>query len=207
MLKKISFLSCLAFVASSAAFSPYCSSSSSCSRSRTFPLATTALNLLPTQGKQLEAAMNAAYVPASIDMEEEDIFGDALSVSDCTKALEKQQKKMVARAFVSRVFSLPSSMIRRHPHPNLEGLPNFIGSDRPKTLFNHAYDEERDDVVLFPLVGFRFVQDRVLPTQSNPSCRLRNIGAMNGESFYGSFSPACHLDIYSHNYAAAPDTN
>lgn len=52
-----------------------------------------------------------------------------------------------ARTFVARVFSLPATLL--HPH-------------------------EEENVVLYPIVGFRYVkgQSKALPTTSNPSCRL-----------------------------------
>lgn len=76
-----------------------------------------------------------------------------------------------ARHFVARVFGLPSSLIRRHPHPASEGLQ----------VEESAVDGD-DDVVLFPIVGCRLVtQDhadnnqrvRSLPTVGNPACRIR----------------------------------
>lgn len=157
-------------------------------------IASTALNLLPEQGKQLEAAMNAAYSQTSDLVEEE----EKVAASTTATVVSQKHRKVAARAFVSRVFSLPSSMIRRHPHPTLEGLPSFAQDS-----------EEKRDVVLFPLVGFRFVQDepnhyRVLPTQSNPSCRLRNTGKGEPEALFGWFSEACPLNLYSENYVTAP---
>lgn len=124
---------------------------------------TSALALFPDQAAELVAASNRAYQQSLVseDIADVDDYVDSDYLDEEIKqVLEKGPKPFsapsAARAFVTRVFSLPSSLIKRHPHPVAEGL---------------------EDVVLFPLVGTMFVKDeddhfRSLPTITNPSCRL-----------------------------------
>lgn len=142
--------------------------------SRRSTTTTTSLNLLPTQGSQLVAACNAAYCPSE----------DTPATSASTAAASTVTPA-AARAFVARVFSLPSSMIRRHPLPKMEGLP--------------ADTETTKDVTYFPVVGFQYVRDAphhctALPTVSNPSCRLPT-AHQNSEPVFGWFTAACPLDL------------
>ncbi|CAB9523193.1 expressed unknown protein [Seminavis robusta] len=160
----------------------------------------TRLNLVPEQGKQLEAAVTAAYAKA----EEE---SSSSSTATLTPPPCPKKRLSSARAFVSRVFSLPS-VIRGHPHPKLEGLSEDDAALETTTW--EWQDGPQDDVVLFPLVGFQFVQDApnhygVLPssTACNPSCRLRTNAA--DEEHVGWFSKACHLqNLYADNYCEEP---
>ena len=167
--------------------------------SRTTRVSSTSLNLLPAQGKQLEAAANAALAKAQAEREQcEEEESECLPPSS---EIESETKvRSAARNFVSKVFSIPSSIIRGHPRPELEGLGDadtFEWQDQPG-----------DDVVLFPMVGFQFVNDApnhygVLPTAraGNPSCRLRNDGE---QALVGWFSKACHLDMFAENYCDEP---
>ena len=66
---------------------------------------------------------------------------------------------------------------------------------------------DKPDVVLYPVVGFRIVEDeehhsRVLPTKSNVSCRIPN---NYNEDLYGWFSPACRLNLYKEDPCEAPE--
>lgn len=84
-----------------------------------------------------------------------------------------------ARDFVSRIFSLPSNMIRRE----VEGDA---------------------DVMYYPIVGFRFVQghSRALPTTGCTAvCHLPP-----SQPVFGWFMPACELDLYSDNYCRDPNS-
>mmetsp|Transcript_7719 Transcript_7719/g.11048 ORF Transcript_7719/g.11048 Transcript_7719/m.11048 type:complete len:161 (+) Transcript_7719:176-658(+) len=117
------------------------------------------LHLLPSQGKQLEAAWIASTVPKNG-------AGDG-STHDPQVLQEKEEITPVsaARSFVSRIFELPSHLHRE------------------------------DDIVYYPIVGFRWVpcdKDgyRVLPTSSVASCRVPNL---TKEETVGWFSPACKL--------------
>lgn len=118
-----------------------------------------AMNLLPTQASELVAASSTVYRELHSEFD-----------AQIETTVPKAPTSSAARNFVSRVFSLPSAMIKKHPYPAAEGL---------------------DDVVLFPIVGCRLVRDapdhfRALPAiVSNPSCRLPN----RKEQEYGSFAP------------------
>jgi hypothetical protein len=92
---------------------------------------------------------------------------------------EDDRTSAAARSFASRLFSLPSTLRKR---------------------------SQNDDVVLYPLVGFKFVhhEDKfiALPTKSHMSCRLPS--ARNNEEVYGFFSPACSLDLYATDISEDP---
>lgn len=161
---------------------------------------TTSLNLMPGQGKQLEAAMNAALAKAEAVKELCEVEGECPDLPP-----SEDKPKPSALKFVKRVFSLPSSIIRGHPHPTLEGLEDEEVLESSTFDWN---DSPEDDVVLFPLVGFQFVHDApnhygVLPSAHacNPSCRLRQDGE---EEVVGWFSKACHLDMFKENYCDDP---
>lgn len=177
------------------------------------------LYLVPEQGKQLEAAMNAAYARAE---QQNHLIGDDATTTTAeataTTTLERPPLSQSARSFVARVFALPSHIIRGHPHPNLEGLPvttvEASTSDIAESSFgdweNSADNNNHDDVVLFPLVGFQCVQDgpnhyRALPSKTNASCRLKAPGSQE-EVVVGWFSKACHLDFYGDHYCDEPTT-
>ena len=178
------------------------------------------LYLVPEQGKQLEAAMNAAYARA--EQQNHYLNGDDATTTTAeataTTTLERPPLSQSARSFVARVFALPSHIIRGHPHPNLEGLPvttvEASTSDIAESSFgdweNSADNNNHDDVVLFPLVGFQCVQDgpnhyRALPSKTNASCRLKAPGSQE-EVVVGWFSKACHLDFYGDHYCDEPTT-
>jgi hypothetical protein len=117
-----------------------------------------------------------------------------------------------SRSFASRIFHLPSSAIKKHPHPTLEGLKENSGNGQ-NGVFPYSFNPQRPsaegqqgDVVLYPIVGFRFCQGsegpiRALPTKSNAACRLP---ANRHEELFGWFSPACKLDLYSEDVCHAP---
>jgi hypothetical protein len=118
-----------------------------------------ALHLLPSQGEALEAASNAFY--GSEGMASSSAEGGVTTVASSS------------RSFVSRLFSLPSSMIKKHPKAELEGLPA----------------SKQQNIVLYPMIGFQFVKVddayRPLPTNSNAACRLVNL---EQQEVYGWFS-------------------
>jgi hypothetical protein len=139
------------------------------------PRCNTALHLLPTQGNQLVAASSSAYE----ERDEHDV-----KVDETAAAATRFQSIAAARSFVSQIFSLPASLL--HPHPAKE-IP---------------------DEVLFPVTGFQYVSDkkdhcRVLPTVSNPSCRLPS----SNEPVYGWYSSACRLDCASEEMYSEKPTN
>jgi len=141
-----------------------------------FGTSTTALCLLPTQGAQLAAASSCAYddkLVARIEAEAEDLVPPT-AAKENSQLQHHTNKISSTRSFVSRVFSLPATVL----HPKEKD---------PK-------DSDEDSLV-YPVVGFKFVRDqsdlcRALPTISNPSCRL----APPNEPLFGYYSPACHLD-------------
>jgi hypothetical protein len=129
------------------------------------------LHLVPDQASQLVAASDAAYC---LDDGMEHHYYHAETSTLTAQEIVTVAETPISRAFVARVFSLPSSMIRRHPIPKAKVLPH----------------ELEKDVVYFPVVGFQYVRDSPnhctpLPTVSNPSCRL----PIQDEPAYGWFRP------------------
>jgi hypothetical protein len=133
-----------------------------CANSFTSPTPTgissrsTELFLKPSEGSQLAAAWEASCKCPKLEIKV------APPVTTPVSA---------ARAFVSRVFSLPSAIL----HPN----------------------EVKGDVVYYPIVGFKLVPDgegqsSVLPTTARVSCR---IPAAQTELVFGWYSPACFVDV------------
>ena len=144
------------------------------------------LSLVPSQGSQLEAAFNAACCNKNAvddDDDDDDYYRDSSSTTSLSATTTttiappappalRTQALTAARAFVSRVFSKPSSLL-------------------------HPLEEE--DVVLYPIIGFRLCASSsssdkkglvALPTISNASCRILPLH----QQVYGWYSPACHLD-------------
>jgi hypothetical protein len=152
------YLALVVFLASANAFAPPLKVSST----------TTKLHLTPEQGSQLVAAWNAACSHKDDD-------GNYHYEEIHHHQEEKSMNMKSARGFVSRVFSIPSSMIRRHPHPKEEG-------------FDHPHPKEEGfDVVYYPIVGFQFVQghSRVFPTTAYATaCHLPSTLPV-----YGWFTP------------------
>lgn len=138
-----------------------------------------ALHLLPQQGSQLVAASNAALAQAQHDREHQ-------SATATVKYEAKEDAELTvgrARELISRIFSLPSAIVR----PSAMEITNVEFSSN-----------ENDDVVIYPVVGFRYVrvgdEYHALPTTSNAACQLRNLPGKQHESVFGWFSPACFLD-------------
>lgn len=142
---KCAFLITAMLIGAQAFVSPQCSSQRK-----------TTLNLTPEQADQLVAASNEAiYKPREDNVATE----------------RKKDTAAAARAFVYKVFSLPSSLIKRHPHPEAELL-------------------EQEDAVLYPVVGFKFVpvdgEYFALPTTCHAACRILN---NKDEELVGWFKP------------------
>ena len=145
----IFYLALVVVLVSANAFSPSSSRVSSTA---------TKLHLTPEQGPQLVAAWNAAC-------SHKDDEGNYHYEEVHHQEKEKSANLKSARGFVSRVFSIPSSVIRRPPHPEETGC----------------------DVVYYPIVGFQFVKghSRVLPTTSHATaCQLPS-----SLPVYGWFTP------------------
>jgi hypothetical protein len=161
-------LACLIGSASGFACLPSREASSSCC---------SALNLLPGQGNELVAAYNAATFQENEQEEDQ-----AVPVTLEMDHPKDDRASAAARSFASRLFSLPSTLIKR---------------------------SQNYDVVLYPMVGFKFVhhEDKfiALPTKSHMSCRLPS--ARNDEEVYGFFSPACSLDLYATDISQDPKNN
>eukprot|EP00980_Cylindrotheca_fusiformis_P008989 scaffold1919_cov69-Cylindrotheca_fusiformis.AAC.5 len=158
-----------------------------------------ALHLVPGQGNQLVAAYNAASrdddddddddesyrnrraAPAPVSVQMEPIPPPPPAAASAEqKERDGQQAAAAARSFASRLFSLPSA---------LRG--------------------KEEEVVLYPLVGFKFFQHEdkyiALPTKSHVACRLP-IQDTN-EEIYGWFSPACSLNYFSKDISQAPSSS
>jgi hypothetical protein len=141
----------------------------------------TSLNLLPGQGNLLKAS----YIAATFGKHEEEDM-------DQPKALVTGRRIApgliaAARSCVSRALSLT---MRRLQTIEKEFKKN----------------QQQDDVVLYPIVGFHFVQNHgqsiALPTTSHPACSiLRN----RDEEVSGWFSPACMLDLFAEDPCHEPN--
>jgi len=155
---------CEAFAPPATRAHPRVGASSSC---------TSSLCLLPTQASEL---VEHAY-PSSTEEDEDDVDSphrrhqqqqqqdeeqNEVISSDGSQhhqATHQQQAHHSSPlSFVTRVFQFPSTFIKVvHPSNKEDGS---------------------EDVVLFPVTGYRLVQDeanhryRALPTQTNPSCRI-----------------------------------
>jgi hypothetical protein len=148
----------------------------------------TRLHLLPTQGNQLIAASTVVYdeesTGTSSTVAAPSDQGDADRSDRETKSYYSTAKRSMATAARSLVNAVVQSTL---PHTAKE-----------------------NDEVLFPLTGFTLIRDkpdhyRVLPTTTNPSCRLPS--CTRDEILYGWFSPACPLDNFAHDdemYASHP---
>jgi hypothetical protein len=143
---------------------------------------TTAIHLLPSQGCQLAAASAAALAKE-----------EGLDVSRSpAKQEEKATPTNAARELVTRMFNLPSQMMS-HPSDSSEiKLPFPVASD------------SREDVVIYPIVGFTFVKlkdghMRVVPSMNaKGECNINNFHKSRTQPTFGWFSPSCKLgDLHS----------
>jgi hypothetical protein len=184
--------------------------------------ASSSLRLVPGQGNQLAAAYTASL---SKEEKKEIQSNPAAERPDADpneppSSSSHWRALAASRSFVQRVFHLPSSAIKKHPHPTLEGLKETQSSTttsqpQPTFPFNfiprHQQQEKEEDYVLYPLVGFQFVKSKdavdgtdrtiALPTTSHAACRLPT---NRHEELYGWFSPGCKLDLYSEDVCHAP---
>ena len=96
---------------------------------------------------------------------------------DVPVSAKEEMETTFSRRMVRRIFSLPS----------------FLIGDKTEN------NSEVDDVVVYPVVGFRWVaveshgkrRLQVLPTTSKGACSI--LPPNNDEEPYGWFSPACRL--------------
>jgi hypothetical protein len=172
----------------------------------------TSLNLLPGQGNQLAAAYTA-FISHKNNDDETDTVTPATKPQEPPSSSSHWRALAASRSFVSRVFHLPSSAIKKHPHPTLEGLK--ANNDKkesnsfPFGFIPTRHHREEEDAVLYPLVGFQFVKSQegsniktiALPTTSHAACRLPT---HRNEPVFGWYSPACKLDLYSEDVCHAP---
>lgn len=138
----------------------------------------TKLQLVPEQGKQLVAAFEAGCA------EHHEHPGTAEETPIGTMD--------AAKSFVSRIFSIPGAIMGRHPaaEPALVELPASRKTD--------------NDVVLYPIVGFQFVNggQQVVPTKTNAACRINNL---KDQEVFGWYTTSCRLNsIYSDTYCDEP---
>eukprot|EP00542_Grammatophora_oceanica_P022013 CAMPEP_0194033414 /NCGR_PEP_ID=MMETSP0009_2-20130614/6122_1 /TAXON_ID=210454 /ORGANISM="Grammatophora oceanica, Strain CCMP 410" /LENGTH=171 /DNA_ID=CAMNT_0038674107 /DNA_START=122 /DNA_END=637 /DNA_ORIENTATION=+ len=95
---------------------------------------------------------------------------------------EEDAHKSAAREFVARLFSLPASLL----HPRKE----------------EHHDEE--DLVKFPVVGFRYSPGSKQPIATSGSCRIPL--HLHNEEVFGWYSKACFLQPFdSDSYAKNPN--
>lgn len=202
---------------------------------------TTQLHLVPEQGNQLAAAFNAAAAAAAdgeadasraaalekvAEHKAHSPFGDAsttritntatvgdegpitLLTRSTSTTMTATKKASAAKAFVSRIFgALPGAIMGRHPAAALVDIPREHLSS-----FLTSTENSDDDVVLYPLVGFRFVHTdddddsggavKVLPTASNPACRIMTVP---DQELFGWYCTSCPLEsVYSDAYCDDP---
>lgn len=156
------------------------------------------LKLVPAQASQLVAAQNCIQVKKSQDEEELPLLSSILFDS--------------ARDLVGEMFSLSSLGLRRRESADAgEGCPHegtSITSVFPPALFEYSHrrskkEEQDDDVVLYPVLGFRWIAvDRpedalhkryeILPTSIKASMPIADAHRRE-EEVVGWFSPACRL--------------
>jgi hypothetical protein len=137
------------------------------------------LHLLPGQGNQLVAAFTAACQETTDENHSVQIT--------INKDKKHQPKEECHRSILSRIFSLPSNLIKKHPHPAAEGLEG--------------------DVVLYPMLGRTFFMTSdgecmSFPTKSAAAC---SIVKNKDEQVYGFFSPSCQLDPFSEDICHGPE--
>lgn len=164
----------------------------------------TALNLLPTQGAQLAAFARAsgAAPPADAAVAKAAPSSDPAIVNAAAEnaplievSFETPTEAAAARGIVSRLFSLPSIVRGSAGAAAAVGHPEMM-VDMPVS-FEADPAGEGDDVVLYPVVGFRWVRDgdgngHVLPPmECRAACSLPN--HKKEEEVHGWFSKACHL--------------
>lgn len=144
------------------------------------------LNLVPEQGKQLVAAFTAASVKKEA------------AATNTSVVIHDDDKKPGVALVLSSIFSIPGALLGRHPAAALVDLPR---EQLPR-------DSRHEDVVLYPMVGFRYVKGatgmscNVLPTISKPACQLLHVP---DQELYGWYTRACPLDnIYSDTYCNEP---
>jgi len=133
----------------------------------------TSLNLLPNQGCQLAAASAAALTKEAAQLKE---------VVTPVNA---------ARELVSRIFNLPSEILK---------VP---GDALDIDLFALHHTDEVDDVAVFPIVGFTYVRVedtmKIVPSvNAKGAINIQSIGKTRTQDVYGWFSPSCSLgSLYS----------
>jgi len=159
-----------------------------------------ALYLVPSQGCQLAAA----YAAASVKDEDRSQFRDQFSDKSFSEQMNGKQLESspqniepthAAREFVSRLFSIPSNIL---PHGASNGQQSWLHN--PFEQNEVRINENEDDVVLFPIVGFTIVtteddEMKVLPSHNTPrgSCNLESVRRARDLPLYGWFSPCCPL--------------
>ncbi len=117
----------------------------------------------------------AAYNAISVEKEAPETASIKVDKSVADDETNEENKKN----FLTRVFHLPSI---KHPGQNKE-----------------------DDVVYYPMVGFRFFEgiDSVFPTTSHVSC-IMPTKSQKEEVVYGWFSSSCKLDVFSEDVCRNP---
>ena len=158
------------------------------------------LQLIPGQGNQLVAAYNAATCQKKDGQGQEVDEGTGAVIqlvkpsSSSAAAADVDYDGLstpASQSLASRIFSLPSAL---------------IGGNRKKSEKN----SNNDDVVLYPLVGFKLVHNGekviALPTKSHVACRLP-VSTRKDEDVYGWYSPSCSLNLYAEDISENPSSN
>eukprot|EP00529_Nitzschia_sp_RCC80_P028004 CAMPEP_0113454298 /NCGR_PEP_ID=MMETSP0014_2-20120614/7791_1 /TAXON_ID=2857 /ORGANISM="Nitzschia sp." /LENGTH=258 /DNA_ID=CAMNT_0000345699 /DNA_START=200 /DNA_END=976 /DNA_ORIENTATION=+ /assembly_acc=CAM_ASM_000159 len=168
------------------AFCP--SSNSQQHRQMSSIVTTTQLGLVPGQGKQLEAAVNAAQLSSEQSKQQEQQpaadASEAPAASEPSSSSSHWRALSASRSFVTRLFHLPSNAIK-HPHPVSEGLkdpsssstsssaatfPTFFvpGAQQKQEQNQSSFSipsgitnkNQHQESVLYPIVGFTFCKTK-----------------------------------------------
>mmetsp|Transcript_3168 Transcript_3168/g.7227 ORF Transcript_3168/g.7227 Transcript_3168/m.7227 type:complete len:180 (+) Transcript_3168:148-687(+) len=137
----------------------------------------TSLNLVPDQGNQLVAAYNAI----SLEKRSETAAAAPIQVDRNFDESENPRGAIAAsKRFLTRIFHKPAT--------------------------EHPGEGKNNDVVYYPMVGFRFFEgiDSVFPTTSNVSCDMPT-KSQKEEEVFGWFSLSCKLDLYSEDVCRNPE--
>jgi len=154
----------------------------------------TALHLVPSQGCQL-----AAYAYAN--MEHHDQYGEnvaqkALEIdNDHSHPSDGITPTQAAREFASRLFSIPSQINSSH-----ETHTSWITDPLQSASESSTFQNDNEDVVLYPLLGFTFVKTddgkhvRALPSpNASGVCNIKSLQDTKESPLYGWFSSCCYL--------------
>ena len=195
-MKLIIFTLCISFAIQTSSFTPASSISSPYKNT-----VSSTLHLVPSQGCQLAAATTAALAKQELEREQrEESSRQATDTKIAAESLGNRHSirpSDATREFVSRLFKKSQNSFD-FTIPAMHGGPLSSSNDE---------DHKKDDIVLFPIIGFQYVKlndgsIRGIPTiNASPekvSCNLDAMQMKMTQPEYGWFSPCCQLgDLFS----------